>query len=52
MALAFVSHIFTLLAMENPAGWNPTAKRSDDNSTANQEDKIFSNRPTRSLSHT
>ena len=27
--------------MENPAGCNPTVKRSDDNSTANQEDKIF-----------
>ena len=52
MALAFVSHIFTLLAMENRTGCNPTAKRSDDNSTANREDKIFSNRPTCSLSRT
>ena len=34
--------------MENPAGCNPTVKRSDDNSTANQEDKIFSTCPTRS----
>ena len=27
--------------MKNPAGCNPTVKSSDDNSTANQEDKIF-----------